>query len=141
MTDSAPQTPSDPTKPGGQSTGPSAFDVIAPYLHPGRENVMLIYVLYLVGLIPAFGVVPIIIGFVMALLNRQTTPGRLGQPLRVSVPPGRGRPRFRHRVVHSGVRADRIHRVHSAGDLVDRALGEGAAAGESRHADRRPALL
>jgi uncharacterized membrane protein len=31
---------------------------------------MLIYVLYLAGVIPAFGVVPILIGFVMALLNR-----------------------------------------------------------------------
>lgn len=78
MTDSAPQTPGDHSKAGGQSTGPSAFDVIGPYLHPGRENAMLIYVLYLVGLIPAFGVVPILIGFVMALLNRQTTQGVWG---------------------------------------------------------------
>jgi uncharacterized membrane protein len=68
MTDN---TPNDPGRPGGPSAAPSAFDVIAPYLHTGRENVMLIYVLYLVGLVPAFGVVPIIIGFVMALLNRQ----------------------------------------------------------------------
>ncbi|MEX0853578.1 MAG: hypothetical protein WD036_09910 [Bauldia sp.] len=48
----------------------SAFDVVSIYLHPGRENVMLIYILYLAGLVPAFGAVPIIVGFVMALLNR-----------------------------------------------------------------------
>ena len=57
------------------SPGPSAFDVISPYLHPGRDNVMLIYVLYLAGLIPAFGLVPIIVGFIMALLNRQSATG------------------------------------------------------------------
>jgi uncharacterized membrane protein len=50
----------------------SAFDVIGDYLHPGRENVMLIYILYLIGLVPAFGGVPIIVGFVMALLNRSS---------------------------------------------------------------------
>lgn len=49
---------------------PSPFDVISPYLHPGRENVMLNYVLYLAGLVPAFGVVPIIVGFALALINR-----------------------------------------------------------------------
>ncbi len=48
----------------------SAADVIGAYLHPGRNNVMLIYILYLLGLVPAFGAVPIIVGFVMALLNR-----------------------------------------------------------------------
>jgi uncharacterized membrane protein len=53
-----------------EESAESAFDVIGVYLHPGRENVMLIYVLYLAGLIPAFGGVPIIVGFVMALLNR-----------------------------------------------------------------------
>jgi uncharacterized membrane protein len=53
-----------------ESSAESAFDIISAYLHPGRENVMLIYILYLVGLVPAFGGVPIIIGFVMALLNR-----------------------------------------------------------------------
>ena len=53
-----------------QDRAESAFDVISAYLHPGRENVMLIYILYLAGLVPAFGGVPIIVGFVMALLNR-----------------------------------------------------------------------
>ena len=66
---------------GGSGPSPSSFDatttmgVLSTYIHPGKENVMLIYVLYLVGLIPAFGVVPIIVGFVMALLNRQTATG------------------------------------------------------------------
>ena len=55
--------------------GPSAFDVISPYLHPGRENVMLNYVLYLAGLVPAFGVVPIIVGFALALINRPNATG------------------------------------------------------------------
>ena len=55
--------------------GPSAFDVISPYLHPGRENVLLNYVLYLAGLVPAFGVVPIIIGFALALTNRPNATG------------------------------------------------------------------
>lgn len=45
------------------------------YVRPGRENVILIYALYLAGLIPALGVVPIIIGFVMALLNRSEATG------------------------------------------------------------------
>ncbi len=58
------------THPSPQERAELAFDVMSPYLHPGRENVMLIYILYLAGLIPAFGAVPIIIGFVMALLNR-----------------------------------------------------------------------
>lgn len=53
----------------------AAFDSLTPYLHPGKQNVMLIYVLYLAGVIPAFGLVPIIIGFVMALLNRSTAGG------------------------------------------------------------------
>ena len=47
-----------------------ALAEISPYLSPGRENVTLIYILYLVGLVPAFGLVPIIIGFVMAAINR-----------------------------------------------------------------------
>jgi uncharacterized membrane protein len=67
--------PNDPGKTRGESSTNSAFDMVVPYLHPGRENVVLIYVLYLAGLIPAFGVVPIIIGFVMALLNRGTASG------------------------------------------------------------------
>jgi uncharacterized membrane protein len=53
-----------------EESAESAFDVIGVYLHPGRQNVMLIYILYLIGLVPAFGGVPIIVGFVMALLNR-----------------------------------------------------------------------
>jgi len=65
-----PQKPIDPSE-----RAQSAFDMIAPYLHPGRENVMLIYILYLAGLIPAFGVVPILIGFVMAFLNRGSVSG------------------------------------------------------------------
>lgn len=67
--------PNDPGKTRRESSTNSAFDMVVPYLHPGRENVVLIYVLYLAGLIPAFGVVPIIIGFVMALLNRGTASG------------------------------------------------------------------
>jgi len=58
-----------------EETAESAFDVIGVYLHPGRENVMLIYILYLLGLVPAFGAVPIIVGFVMALLNRSSDDG------------------------------------------------------------------
>ncbi len=61
------------TPPAGDE--PSAFDVISPYLHPGRENVMLNYVLYLAGLIPAFGVVPIVIAFALALINRPNATG------------------------------------------------------------------
>jgi uncharacterized membrane protein len=53
----------------------STFDIISVYLHPGRENVMLIYILYLIGLVPAFGAVPLIVGFVMALLNRSSDDG------------------------------------------------------------------
>jgi uncharacterized membrane protein len=53
-----------------EESAESALDVISVYLHPGRENVMLIYILYLVGLVPAFGGVPLIVGFIMALLNR-----------------------------------------------------------------------
>ena len=49
---------------------PSAFDAISPYLHPGRKNVLLNYVLYLAGMVPAFGTVPIIVGFALALINR-----------------------------------------------------------------------
>jgi uncharacterized membrane protein len=60
---------------GSESQRHSAFDVISTYTHPGRENVLLIYVLFLVGLVPAFGAVPIIIGFVLALLNRSEATG------------------------------------------------------------------
>ena len=49
---------------------PSPLDVVTPFLRPGRDNVVLIYILYLAGMVPAFGVVPILIGFVMALTNR-----------------------------------------------------------------------
>lgn len=55
--------------------GPSPFDTISPYIHPGRENVMLNYVLYLAGLVPAFGAVPIIVGFAFALINRPNATG------------------------------------------------------------------
>jgi uncharacterized membrane protein len=55
--------------------GPSAFDVISPYLHPGRQNVLLNYVLYLAGLVPAFGAVPLIVGFALALINRPQATG------------------------------------------------------------------
>ncbi|KAB2858419.1 MAG: hypothetical protein F9K43_24710 [Bauldia sp.] len=48
-----------------------AMDQISAFLSPGRENVTLIYILYLAGLVPAFGIVPIIIGFTMAMLNRE----------------------------------------------------------------------
>ncbi len=56
-------------------SGPSTFDAISPYIHPGRQNVMLNYVLYLAGLVPAFGVVPIIVGFALAAINRRNTTG------------------------------------------------------------------
>ena len=76
MTDPGQSQPTgDPAKSRSEPGANSAFDMIVPYLHPGRENVMLIYVLYLAGLVPAFGVVPIIIGFVMALLNRGSASG------------------------------------------------------------------
>ena len=55
--------------------GPSAFDVISRYLRPGRENVLLNYVLYLAGLVPAFGAVPLIVGFAFALINRPKAAG------------------------------------------------------------------
>ena len=55
--------------------GASPFDAITPYLHPGRENVLLNYVLYLAGLVPAFGVVPIIVGLALALINRPNATG------------------------------------------------------------------
>ncbi len=66
MAEEQPKKRSESTQEGAES----AFDVISVYLHPGRENVMLIYVLYLLGLVPAFGAVPIIVGFIMAVLNR-----------------------------------------------------------------------
>jgi uncharacterized membrane protein len=75
MTDAQTPGPSGPGTSGGGPGTPSAFDVISPYLHPGRDNVMLIYVLYLAGLIPAFGAVPIIVGFILALLNRPNATG------------------------------------------------------------------
>jgi len=56
--------------PSDRSDGNDAFDAIGPYLHPGRLNVMAIYVLYLLAIVPAFGIVPAIIGFVMAVMNR-----------------------------------------------------------------------
>ena len=66
---------SQPQAERSQFAAQSAFDVVSTYLHPGRENVMLIYVLYLAGLVPAFGAVPIIVGFIMALLNRSSASG------------------------------------------------------------------
>ena len=66
---------SDQRRSGSPFDAGSAFDVLGTYLHPGKENVMLIYVLYLAGLVPAFGIVPIIIGFVMAYLNRKDSTG------------------------------------------------------------------
>ncbi len=78
MTDTRPSSSSpesDPKRRGSPFDAAPAFDVLGTYLHPGKENVMLIYVLYLAGLVPAFGVVPIIIGFVMAYLNRKDSTG------------------------------------------------------------------
>jgi uncharacterized membrane protein len=73
---------SDANTPQGSTPGPddggdgkSPFDVVSTYIHPGRENVMLIYVLFLAGLFPAFGAVPIVVGFIMALLNRSAATG------------------------------------------------------------------
>ena len=62
---------------GAPSPGPESgpFDAISPYIHPGRQNVLLNYVLYLAGLVPAFGAVPIIVGFALALINRPNATG------------------------------------------------------------------
>jgi uncharacterized membrane protein len=73
MSDTEPVSPSPSPERGGAS--PSPFDAITPYLHPGRENILLNYVLYLAGLVPAFGVVPIIVGFALALINRPNATG------------------------------------------------------------------
>jgi len=62
-----------PSPTPGQDQSP--FDAISPYIHPGRQNVLLNYVLYLAGLVPAFGVVPIIVGFALALINRPNATG------------------------------------------------------------------
>jgi uncharacterized membrane protein len=72
---SEPKAMSRDQEPSAQERAESAFDVVSAYLHPGRENVMLIYILYLAGLVPAFGGVPIIVGFVMAFLNRSDADG------------------------------------------------------------------
>ena len=72
MSDDHQGAPAPTPGPGG---GPSPFDAISPYLHPGRENVLLNYVLYLAGLVPAFGVVPIIVGFALAVINRPNAAG------------------------------------------------------------------
>ena len=40
------------------------------WLAPGRDDVMLIYGLYLIGFVPIFGMVPILVGLVLAYLNR-----------------------------------------------------------------------
>lgn len=45
-------------------------DKIHHWLAPGRDNALLVYGLYLIGLIPIFGVVPILVGLVLAYLNR-----------------------------------------------------------------------
>jgi uncharacterized membrane protein len=65
----------DDQTPSAPEPGPSPFDTISPYLHPGRENVLTNYVLYLAGLVPAFGAVPIIVGFAFALINRPKATG------------------------------------------------------------------
>ncbi len=76
QTTPTPPPPPPPSQPDADPvSGPSPFDVISPYLHPGRENVMLNYVLYLAGLVPAFGIVPIIVGFALALINRPNAKG------------------------------------------------------------------
>jgi uncharacterized membrane protein len=72
MSDTEPVSPSPSPEKGG---APSPFDAITPYLHPGRENVLINYVLYLAGLVPAFGIVPIIVGFALALINRPNATG------------------------------------------------------------------
>ena len=56
-------------------TSESPFDALGRYIQPGPDNVMLIYVLFLAGLVPAFGAVPIIVGFILALLNRGSAEG------------------------------------------------------------------
>jgi uncharacterized membrane protein len=71
----APQPAGGPADRNNEPDGQSPFDVISRYIHPGRENVMLIYVLFLAGLFPAFGAVPIVVGFVLALLNRSEASG------------------------------------------------------------------
>ncbi len=70
MSDDNRDAPSPPPEPG-----PSPFDAISPYLHPGRQNVLLNYIFYLAGMVPAFGVVPIIVGFALALINRPNATG------------------------------------------------------------------
>ncbi len=73
MSDNEKGAPS-PTPESGDD-GSSPFDAISPYIQPGRQNVLANYVLYLAGLVPAFGAVPIIIGFAFALINRPKVSG------------------------------------------------------------------
>lgn len=64
------ETMTDPNEPRRDEPPATLSDQIGAFIAPGRDNVLLIYILYLVGMIPALGIVPIVIGFVMALLNR-----------------------------------------------------------------------
>ncbi|MCP4381417.1 MAG: hypothetical protein GY798_08370 [Hyphomicrobiales bacterium] len=50
---------------------PLLGEQVSGFISPGRHNVLLIYILYLIGIIPMAGIVPIIIGFVLAVLNRE----------------------------------------------------------------------
>lgn len=67
--------PASAPMPTSGSSG-SQTSVLDEYLRPGRQNVLLIYVLYLAGIVPAFAGVPILIGFIIALLHR----GQGGDP-------------------------------------------------------------
>lgn len=69
---------SDNMQPGRPPEAAHTSDTLSLYLQPGKQNVLLIYVLYLTGLIPAFGIVPIIVGFTMAYLNRKNATGIWG---------------------------------------------------------------
>ncbi|WP_421724460.1 DUF4870 family protein [Bauldia sp.] len=68
---------SDPTPPPSDEPGHHHGDEtplaeqLGGFISPGRHNVLLIYILYLLGAVPFAGAVPAIIGFVMAVLNRE----------------------------------------------------------------------
>lgn len=74
MSDSNDSNPRDGAEPRSDESGdrqqPLLGDQVSGFISPGRHNILLIYILYLIGVIPMAGIVPIIIGFVMAVLNR-----------------------------------------------------------------------
>ena len=66
--------PEPPARRQSASEEGSSADVVATFLRPGRRNVMLVYVLYLAGLLPTFAGIPLIPGFVIAVPNRDNSP-------------------------------------------------------------------